>query len=211
MNDSASNHSWVGATAGQIARAVRRGDTTAVGVVADHLAHAEIAERVLGVIGNLRASSAITEAEHVDEQADLGALPLAGVPVLVRETVPVAGLPGPDGVAGADHEVVRRLRGAGAVVLGTARTGPVPNPWHTDRSAGGCGAAAAVALGMVPIAYADAAPVRVPAACCGLVGFTPAPGAGLVEAGGLTETGVLATSVADVALGLDVLTGRRPA
>jgi amidase len=212
VNHSA-GHSWVGATAWQIARAVRRGDATAVGIVADHLAHAEIAERVLGVVGTLRAGSAIAEAEHVDEQPDLGDLPLAGVPVLVRETVPVAGLRGPHGVAGADHEVVRRLRGAGAVVLGTARAGPVRNPWHTDRSAGGCGAAAAVAMGIVPIAYGDAAPVRVPAACCGLVGFTPGTPdtPGLTAQSTATEAGVLATSVADVALGLDVLYGRRPA
>ena len=89
--------------------------------------------------------------------------------------------------------MVRRLRGAGAVVIGTSRmpemglwgttddaTAITRNPWRTDRSAGGSsgGSAAAVAAGLVPIAHGTdgLGSVRIPAACCGLVGFKPGRG-----------------------------------
>ena len=118
---------WVGATAKQIARAVRRGDTSATQVVADHLDHIDGATRSSTRSG-VRGGEAIAEAETVDEQEDLANLPLAGVPVAVKENIPVAGLPTWNGsaaarsaVAEADHEVVRRLRGAGAVVVGVTR------------------------------------------------------------------------------------------
>src|SRR6185503_3249450 len=130
----------------------------------------------------------------------------------------------------ADHEVVRRLRGAGAIVVGTTRMPELGiwgitddeevvtrNPWRTDRTAGGSsgGSAAAVAAGLVPIAHGNdgLGSVRIPAACCGLVGLKP--GRGVVPAGigatdwfGLVENGILATSVADAALGFAVLAGR---
>jgi amidase len=232
--------SWVGATAKQIARAVRRGDATAAEVVADHIQHASVADRVLSAVRVLRAGEAIAEAEKVDEQPDLADLPLAGVPLLVKENTPVAGLPTWHGseaarsaVAEADHQVVRRLRGAGAVVLGTSRmpelglwgttddgTGVTRNPWRTDRTPGGSsgGAAAAVASGLVPLAHGNdgLGSLRIPAACCGLVGFKP--GRGVISYGightdwlGLAEHGVLGTTVADVAVGFSVLAARTPA
>ena len=116
---------WVGATAKQIARAVRRGDTTATRVVADHLDQIAITDPSLDAFRVVRSGEAITEAEKVDDQEDLANLPLAGVPVAVKENTAVAGLPTWSGSAAArgpvaeeDHEVVRRLRGAGAVVVG---------------------------------------------------------------------------------------------
>src|SRR5258707_1361647 len=119
---------WVGATALQIAHAVQRGDATATQVVADHLDHARLADRVVDALRILRDAASIAEAESVDDQPDLRALTLAGVPVVVAEDTPVAGLPTWHGSAAArgpvadrDHEVVRRLRGAGAVVLGVTR------------------------------------------------------------------------------------------
>ncbi|HYN97402.1 MAG TPA: amidase family protein [Pilimelia sp.] len=231
---------WVGATAKQIARAVRRGDSSATQVMADHLDHIAAADPVVSAFRVIRAGEAITEAEKVDEQPDLGNLPLAGVPIAVKENTAVAGLPTWNGsaaarspVAEADHEVVRRLRGAGAVVVGVTRmpelglwgfsddeTTAARNPWRTDRTPGGSsgGAAAAVAAGLVPIAHANdgLGSIRIPAACCGLVGIKP--GRGLVPCRlgaedwfGLTEHGILATTVADAAVGLDVLAGRQPA
>ncbi len=228
--------SWVGATARDIARAVRRGDTSAIQVVADHLDYIQANDAVLNAVRLVRAAAAITEAEAVDEQEDLANLPLAGVPILVKENTPVAGLPcwygsaaARGGVADADHEVVRRLRGAGAVVVGTTRmpelglwgttddeTTITRNPWRTDRTPGGSsgGAAAAVASGMVPIAHGNdgLGSVRIPAACCGLVGVKP--GRGVVPADmpadswfGLVEHGILATTVADAVTGLSVLAG----
>ncbi|MEV7229407.1 MULTISPECIES: amidase family protein [Polymorphospora] len=230
---------WVGATAKQIARAVRRGDASATQVVADHLDHVATADPVVSAFRAVRGGEAIVEAEKVDEQEELANLPLAGVPVAVKENTAVAGLPTWNGSAAArspvaedDHEVVRRLRGAGAVVLGVTRmpelglwavtddgTSVTRNPWRTDRTPGGSsgGAAAAVAAGMVPIAHANdgLGSIRIPAACCGLIGLKPGRGVVPCQLGpedwfGLTEHGILATTVADAAVGFAVLAGRRP-
>jgi amidase len=231
---------WVGATAKQIARAVRRGDATATQVVADHLEQIAIADPELGAFRVVRGGEAITEAEKVDEQEDLADLPLAGVPVAVKENTPVAGLPTWQGsaaartaVAGDDHEVVRRLRGAGAIVVGVTRMPELGlwattdsddtvtrNPWARDRTPGGSsgGAAAAVAAGLVPMAQCNdgLGSIRIPAACCGLVGLKPGRGVvpcdlGVEDWFGLVEHGVLTTTVADAALGFSVLAGRPPA
>ena len=231
---------WVGATAKQIARAVRRGDASATQVVADHLEQIAISAPALGAFRVVRGGEAITEAEKVDDQEDLANLPLAGVPVAVKENTPVAGLPTWHGseaartaVAEDDHEVVRRLRGAGAVVVGVTKMpemglwattdgpdGPARNPWSLDRTPGGSsgGSAAAVAAGLVPIAHGNdgLGSVRIPAACCGLVGLKPGRDVIPVDLGldgwlGLVEHGILATTVADAALGFSVLAGRTPA
>ncbi|WP_433210692.1 amidase [Dactylosporangium sp. CS-047395] len=230
---------WVGATAKEIARAVRRGDTSATAVVADHLDSIRAYDRIVGAFREVRGGAAIAEAEIVDDQPDLANLALAGVPVAVKENVPVAGLPTWSGSAAArspvadrDHEVVRRLRGAGAVVVGVTRmpelgifattddAGTITrNPWRTDRTPGGSsgGSAAAVAAGLVPIAHGNdgLGSIRIPAACCGIVGLKP--GLGAVPAGigstdwyGLAENGILATTVADAHLGFSVLSGRTP-
>ncbi len=228
---------WVGATAKQISRAVRRGDTTATQVVADHLEQIAISDPELAAFRVVRGGEAITEAEKVDDQEDLANLPLAGVPVAVKENTPVAGLPTWHGSAAArtpvaeeDHEVVRRLRGAGAVVVGVTRMPelglwgttdgpgePTRNPWSLERTPGGSsgGAAAAVAAGLVPIAHGNdgLGSLRIPAACCGLIGFKPGRGVIPVDLGrdnwfGLVEHGVLTTTVADAALGFQVLAGR---
>jgi amidase len=230
---------WVGHTAKQIARAVRRGDATATQVVADHLEQIAISEPSLNAFRVIRGGEAIVEAEKVDEQEDLANLPLAGVPVAVKENTKVAGLPTWNGSATArtavaedDHEVVRRLRGAGAVVVGVTRMpelglwavtdgpdGPTRNPWALDRTPGGSsgGAAAAVAAGLVPIAQGNdgLGSIRIPAACCGLVGLKPGRGVVPCDLGvdnwfGLVEHGVLTTTVADAVLGFSVLAGRRP-
>jgi amidase len=249
---------WVGASAAEIAEAVRRGDASATEVVADHLDAIREYDEELHAFRAVRAGEAIAEAEAVDEQPDLGNLSLAGVPIAVKENTAVAGLPTWNGSAAArtpvaerDHEVVRRLRGAGAVVVGVTRmpelgiwaltddcsgsqrgarraepvrspdeTGITRNPWRTDRSPGGSsgGSAAAVAAGLVPIAHGNdgLGSVRIPAACCGLVGLKP--GRGVVPANlgandwfGLVEHGILATTVADAAIGFAVLAGRTPA
>ncbi|WP_067496297.1 amidase [Actinoplanes sp. TFC3] len=231
---------WVGATAKQISRAVRRGDTTATQVVADHLEQIAISDPEIAAFRVVRGGEAIAEAEKVDEQEDLANLPLAGVPVAVKENTQVAGLPTWHGseaarkeIAEEDHEVVRRLRGAGAVVVGVTRMpemglwattddadAPTRNPWLLDRTAGGSsgGAAAAVAAGLVPIAHGNdgLGSVRIPAACCGLVGLKPGRGTVPVDLGqdgwfGLVEHGILATTVADAALGFSALAGRAPA
>jgi amidase len=232
--------SWVGATAKQIARAVRRGDVSATQVVADHLDQISISDPSLHAFRQVRGGEALSEAEKVDEQEDLAGLPLAGVPVAVKENTAVAGLPTWSGSAAArsavvedDHEVVRRLRGAGAIVVGVTRmpemglwattddqTGATRNPWDLDRTPGGSsgGSAAAVAAGLVPIAQGNdgLGSIRIPAACCGLVGLKPGRGVVPCQLGvndwfGLAENGVLTTTVSDSVLGFSVLAGRPPA
>ena len=76
---------WVGATAKEIARAVRRGDVSATQVVADHLDYIRAARRWSTPFRVVRGGEAVAEAEQVDEQEDLADLPLAGVPVAVKE------------------------------------------------------------------------------------------------------------------------------
>ncbi|HEX2419478.1 MAG TPA: amidase family protein, partial [Micromonosporaceae bacterium] len=230
---------WVGATAASIARAVRRGDASATEVVDQHLARIKTVDREVAAFRVIRTVNALAEAEIVDELPDLSGLPLAGVPIAVKENVPVVGerpclgsaatLRDP---ADADHETVRRLRGAGAVVVGLTRMPELGlfattddqdvitrNPWRLDRTPGGSsgGSAAAVASGAVPIALGNdgLGSIRVPAACCGLVGLKP--GRGVVPAGlsehdwfGLVENGVLARTVGDAAIGFAVLAGRTP-
>jgi amidase len=232
--------SWVGASAKEIAHAVRRGEVSATRVVADHLDAIRVHDRDLHAFRVLREGEAPAEAEQVDAQEDLAGAWLAGVPVAVKENTAVAGVPtwrgsaaarGP--VADSDHEVVRRLRGAGAVVVGTSRipelglwgttddgTVVTRNPWRTDRTPGGSsgGSAAAVAAGLVPIAHGNdgLGSIRIPAACCGLVGLRPGRGVVPAPAGpeswfGLSEHGLLTTTVADAAVGFAVLAGQRPA
>src|SRR3954449_8939414 len=158
--------SWVGATAKQISRAVRRGDVSATQVVADTLEQIAISDPSLDAFRVVRGGEAIVEAEKVDDQEDLANLPLAGVPVAVKENTAVAGLPTWNGSAGGraavadeDHEIVRRLRGAGAVVVGVTRMpemglwavtdgpdGPTRNPWSLDGAPSGSSGACRIKM-----------------------------------------------------------------
>jgi amidase len=228
----------MGRSAAEIAAAVRSGEVTAGAVVAGHLDRIARLDSELGAFVRVRAAEAAAEAAAVDSRADRANLPLAGVPVAVKDTVPVAGEPMRLGSAAmpaqpqaADHPVVARLRAAGAVVVGLTNLpelaiypvtdsafGITRNPWDTRRTAGGSsgGAASAVASAMVPLAHGTdgLGSVRIPAAACGVFGIKP--GAGVVPAQvgvdswhGMTENGVLATTVADAALMLGVLADTR--
>jgi Asp-tRNA(Asn)/Glu-tRNA(Gln) amidotransferase A subunit family amidase len=128
--------SWVGQTATEIAEAVRDGKATAAEVMAGHLDHIARHDAAIGAFVRVRAAQALAEAEALDQQADKAGLPLAGVPVSVKDTIPVAGEPIRLGSAAtpahpraADHPLVARLRAAGAVVAGPhqpSRTGHLP-------------------------------------------------------------------------------------
>ncbi|SME94656.1 amidase [Streptomyces sp. Amel2xC10] len=225
---------WAGRTAVEIAAAVRAKEATPREVVADHLARIERLDAGIGAFRVVRAAAALAEADELAARPDLAELPLAGVPVAVKDNLAVRGeatLVGsaatPDTPAGADHVTVARLRAAGAVVVGLTNVpelcvfgttegvhGTARNPWDTSRTAGGSsgGSAAAVAAGMVPLALGNdgMGSLRIPAANCGLV--TIKPGHGVVPAGigegdwfGMSENGPLATTVADVRLMLSVL------
>jgi amidase len=164
--------------------------------------------------------------------------PLFGVPVPIKDLEDVAGWPTTLGSFAAaddprptDSFAVARLRAAGAVLMGKTTTpefgtvsftesdrlGVTRNPWNPEHTPGGSsgGAAAAVASGMAPIAHGSdgAGSIRIPSSCCNLVGLKPGRHRVTQEfesmAGGVTS-GVLARTVADAALGLDVLAVRDP-
>jgi amidase len=108
---------WTGRTATEIAAAVRSGGVTAVEVVADHLDQIARLDPGLGAFVRVRAAEAGAEAAAVDERADRAELPLAGVPIAIKDTVPVSGEPMRLGSAAMpgqaqreDHPVVTRFR-----------------------------------------------------------------------------------------------------
>jgi len=183
------------------------------------------------------AEKALLEAEQAEARVRAGEeRPLLGVPVAIKDEVDVAGevnTHGTDGFsepAAADSEMVRRLREAGAIVVGltllpemaicgfteSATYGVTRNPWDPQKTPGGSsgGSGAAVAAGLVPIASAGdgAGSIRIPAASCGLFGLKPSRGrvslAPQLEGwGGLAVEGCLSRSVLDTALWLDVVSG----
>ncbi|MBE7188816.1 amidase [Jatrophihabitans endophyticus] len=223
-------------TAVEVAEEVRDGRRTARAVVEDALNRIEGARR-FGAYQRVRTFAALREADAVDARPDRSGLRLAGVPIAIKDNVAVTGEPMRVGTTAsdpapqtADHQVVARLRAAGAVVVGLTRVpelcvfgttdgafGTARNPWDPDRTPGGSsgGSAAAVASGTVPIALGNdgMGSIRIPAACCGLVGIKPGSGVVPAELGngswfGMAENGPLTTTVADAALMLSVLAGR---
>ncbi len=183
------------------------------------------------------AEKALLEAEQAEARLRAGEeRPLLGVPIAIKDEVDVAGEVNTHGTdafsepAREDSEMVRRLREAGAIVIGltllpemaicgfteSATYGVTRNPWNPQRTPGGSsgGSAAAVAAGLVPIASAGdgAGSIRIPAASCGLFGLKPSRGRVSLapEAEGwrgLAVLGCLSRSVLDTALWLDVVSG----
>ncbi len=181
-------------------------------------------------IDSERALATAGAIEPADER------PFAGVPIAIKNNRAVSGLRLTEGcalmsehVASRDHNVTRRLREAGFVIVGSTTLpeygilpvsearifGPTRNPWDLQRTPGGSsgGSAAAVASGMVPVAHGNdgGGSLRIPAACCGLVGLKPARGrisaAPDLGAYPLSIDGVLTRTVAETAAILDVLSG----
>jgi amidase len=218
----------------ETAARVRAGQLDPVQVTRDALARIAERDESINAFVKVRSDKAIAEAELLGAHPDLARLPLAGVPVAIKDNVPVAGEPmtvGSEATTRApqlsDHTVVRRLRAAGAVVIGltavpelcmwgTTDNGHTitRNPWNPERTPGGSsgGSAAAVASGQVELAHGNdgLGSIRIPAADCGLFGFKPGYGVVPSEFGGngwfnMSENGPLATTVADGALMLGVL------
>ena len=181
-----------------------------------------------------------TAAAKVDQCLQRGdELALAGVPVAIKDLMSVAGFVQTNGTArvasaapaSEDALAVARLREAGAIIIGTTNLhelaygitsdnphfGRVVNPRHPAHSPGGSsgGSAAAVAAGIVRIAVGTdtAGSIRIPAACCGVVGFKPSfdavPRDGAQTLGAsLDHVGPIAASVGDAALAFSVLAGQ---
>jgi amidase len=186
------------------------------------------------------AERALAEADQAESRrAGGGDRPLLGVPVAVKDNVDVTGELTTHGTgayglpAASDAEIVRRLRGAGAIVIGkvtlpelamfgyteSATWGVTHNPWDPDRTTGGSsgGSGTAVAAGLVGIASASdgAGSIRIPAAYCGLFGLKPQRGrVSLMPDAehwhGLSVAGCVSRSVLDSALFLDVTSGPAP-
>jgi amidase len=180
------------------------------------------------------ADSARAAATAAQARLDAGErLPLLGVPIAIKDDVDVAGEVTTYGSAAhgpaltQDAEVVRRLRDAGAVIIGktavpemmlwsfteTITFGATRNPWNTDYAPGGSsgGSAAAVAAGLAPLALGSdgMGSIRIPSTWCGLFGLKPqrdrVPLAPHDDAwNGLSVNGPLARTVEDAALFLDV-------
>ena len=227
---------WAG-VAGQAA-AVAAGDVASRELVSGALERIQRLDGRLNAFTVVLADQALREADERD--AATGAPgPLHGVPVAVKEELDVAGQVttyggrGNSAPAAADAEVVRRLRAAGAVVVGKTNMpefgawpftesvahGITRNPWHLCHSPGGSsgGTAAAVAAGLVPAGLGGdgGGSIRIPSACCGLFGLKPQRGRVTMSphAHGwwaLSTTGPLTRSVLDSALVYDVIRGTLP-
>ena len=218
-----------------LAKAVRDGDVTPVELVERSLREIERADGELNAFVTVCAEQALETA-----RGPLPDGPFTGVPIAIKDLTETAGIRTTfssrafaDYVPEHDVAVVRRLKQAGFVIVGKTNTpefgvtavteselnGACRNPWDLSRTPGGSsgGAAAAVAAGLVPVAHGSdgGGSIRIPAACCGLVGLKPSRGRvssapygdGLA---GLSTHGALTVTVRDTAALLDVLAGYEP-
>lgn len=229
------------AGAAQQARLLAAGTITAPALLELYLDRIARLDRELRSFRIVLADSARRDAAAAQQRLDAGErLPLLGVPVAIKDDSDVAGeftcygSSAYDLEATSDSEVVRRLREAGAVIVGktsvpemmlwpfteTVSFGATHNPWDTAYTPGGSsgGSGAAVAAGLVPLALGSdgAGSIRIPAGWCGLYGLKPQRGRVPIGDGedpwrGLSVNGPLTRTVEDAALFLDIThTGRAP-
>ncbi len=220
----------------ELAAMVRSGEISARELVRISLERIEALNPALNAFAQVDAERALATADAVRPGDPR---PFAGVPVAIKNNRPAQGLRLTYGCAlmaenecDYDHNVTRRLKDAGFVIVGTTTLpeygilpttearifGPTRNPWDLGRTPGGSsgGAAAAVASGMLPVAHGNdgGGSIRIPAACCGLVGLKPSRGriSAAPELGdsSLGIDGMLTRTVADTAAILDVLAGYEP-
>ncbi|MEI7625610.1 MAG: amidase [Actinomycetota bacterium] len=222
------------APATELAGLVRRGEVTSHELVEASLGRIEALDGQIGAFTTVDAERALETAAAIGPDDPR---PLAGVPVAVKDLfTAVAGIRltqcsdlSGESVSEFDSLVPRRLKEAGMVIVGVTKSpefgilpvteprrfGPTRNPYNLDRTPGGSsgGSGAAVAAGMVPVAHASdgGGSIRIPAACCGLVGLKPSRGrissAPMLGDSMLATDGVLTRTVADTAVLLDLLSG----
>ncbi|MGN6556893.1 MAG: amidase [Solirubrobacterales bacterium] len=225
------------AGAARQAEMVRKGEVSATELVGLYLDRIRRLDPQLNSFRVVLEEQAMLEAEQAEARVRAGEeRPLLGVPIAIKDEVDVAGQVNTHGTDGyseparADSEMVRRLREAGAIIVGltllpemaicgfteSATYGVTRNPWNPQHTPGGSsgGSGAAVAAGLVPIASAGdgAGSIRIPAASCGLFGLKPSRGraslAPLTEGWrGMAVLGCLSRNVIDTALWLDVISG----
>jgi amidase len=222
------------------AEILRAGAVSSPELVEVYLERIERLDPELNAFRTVMGERALADAEQAEARRRAGDdRPLLGVPIAVKDSEDVAGVPTGWGAAAhvgpaeRDNEFVSRLRAAGAVIIGKtnlpelaimgATEGPAfgvsRNPWNTDRTPGGSsgGSGAAVAAGLCAAATGSdgGGSIRIPASCCGLVGLKPQRGrislAPLDEHWyGLSVLGFLTRTVADTALLVDVTAARAP-
>ena len=222
------------AGAAQQARMLADGTITAPELVELYLDRIERVDRELRSFRVVLADSARQEAGVAQDRLNAGErLPLLGVPIAIKDDVDVVGEVTTYGTAAhgpaptEDADVVRRLREAGAVIIGktavpemmiwsfteTVTFGATRNPWNTDYtpggSSGGSGAAVAAGLASMALGSDGMGSIRIPSTWCGLFGIKPqrdrVPLAPHDDAwNGLSVNGPMARSVEDAALFLDV-------
>jgi aspartyl-tRNA(Asn)/glutamyl-tRNA(Gln) amidotransferase subunit A len=223
-----------------IAERVGAGELAAATIVEAHLGRIAVVDPALHAFVRVDADAARVRAQEIDTASDRSALPLAGVPIAIKDNIAIAGR---DLTCGSrilegyrspfSATAVERLLAAGAVVVGQTNMdefgmgsscesscyGPTRNPWDHERVAGGSsgGSAAAVAAGAVPVALGSdtGGSIRQPAALCGVVGLKPTYGRvsrwGLVAFGSsLDQIGPLTRTVRDAATLLGVIAGHDP-
>lgn len=229
-------------TAVEMARAVRDRAVSPLELVEEALRRAEAWQPVTRAFSQVHAEEALDQARERTEVAarrnDLP--PLHGVPVAVKDLFDVAGWETTGccaayrgRLAERDAEAVRRLRAAGAIVLGKTNQhelaagatnlisacGATRNPWDPTRITGGSsgGSGAAVSAGVVPVALGTdtGGSIRIPASMCGVTGLKPTHGEVSLDgvmplAPSLDTVGPMATSVEDCAVVHAVLTGVSP-
>ena len=240
-SDSAIHHARL--TIQEIGQKLRTRSISPVELTQDCLKNIEKLNPRLNVFITVVADSALDAARRAEQEILRGEIrgPLHGVPVGLKDIVDTAGTPTTaasaqyrDRIPEDDAEVVRRLRAAGAIILGKQNLhefayggssmisffGEVRNPWDESRIAGGSssGSAASVAagLGFAAIGTDTAGSIRLPAAYCGVIGLKPTYGR--VSARGVVplswsydHVGPITNSVYDTAVMLQVLAGYDPA
>jgi amidase len=211
------------------------GAVTSAELTAETLARIDASQSTVNAFRVVRHDAARREAAEADQRLKAGdRTPLLGIPIAIKDDLDMAGEPTAFGCAGdfppvpADCELVRRLRAAGAIIVGKTNTpelgqwpfteggafGATRNPWALGHTPGGSsgGSAAAVAAGVVPVAVGSdgAGSIRIPAAWTHLVGIKPQHenySTASEAFYGIAASGPLARTVADAAVLLDVITG----
>jgi amidase len=228
------------AGAARQAELVREGQVSPTELVRFALDRIERLDPQLNTFRIVLDERSLAEAQQAEARLRAGdERPLLGVPIALKDSADLAGeltthgtdaFPEP---AMADSEMVRRLRGAGAIVVGktnlpelaifgfteSATWGVTRNPWDSQHGTGGSsgGSAAAVAAGLVPLASASdgAGSIRIPAASCGVFGLKPSRGRVSIlpdteHWNGMSVNGCLSRTVLDTALYLDLTSGDSP-